>query len=248
MTRMRDTPLVRRRPFRSLALLSLPMLALTAPLAGCQDYDALDDTAALRLSDPEKRHPIHFSRRTETMNVEVPSDAGGLDPGQEADVYRFLDRYKADGTGPLRLSTPSAQRERLAGQNTLRDVERLIRDLGIAPRAVVAGRHETSPERGPMLKLSYERPVAVPPKCGDWSEEVGPNPERLPYANFGCATQRNVALMVATPRDLQQPQPEDPRSSERRSAGWSGYIGSGGGGTSSGGGGDAKASAAPAAK
>jgi pilus assembly protein CpaD len=136
----------------------------------------------------------------------------------------------------------------VAMQNPLRDVERLIRDSGIAPRAVVTGRHETSPERGPTLKLSYERPVAVPPKCGDWSEDVGLNPERMPYPNFGCATQRNVALMIANPRDLQRPQQENPRSSERRSAGWSGYTGGGGGGGAGSGGGDTKASAAAAAK
>jgi hypothetical protein len=54
-------------------------------------------------------------------------------------------------------------------------------------------------------------------------------------------------LMVDNARDLQQPQEEDPRSSERRSVTWSAYVGSG---SSSGGdgGGDAKKAAAPAVK
>ena len=82
--------------------------------------------------------------------------------------------------------------------------------------------------------------MAVPPPCDQWTEDVGRNEARIPYPNWGCATQRNLAVMVDNARDLQQPQEEDPRSSERRSVTWSAYVGnsgaSGGGGE---GGGDA---------
>lgn len=64
--------------------------------------------------------------------------------------------------------------------------------------------------------------------------------ERLPYENFGCASQRNLALTVANARDLQVPQEETPRSSEVRSASWSKYVGgSKGAGGSGASGGDA---------
>jgi pilus assembly protein CpaD len=249
MTRTREPRLFCRRAFRSLALLSLPALAFTALLPGCRDHTELDDTAALRLSDPEKRHPIQVSRHTETMAVAVLNGAGGLGADQGPDVRQFLDRYKADGRGPLKVSLPNAMGERLTAAHAFRDVKELIRGAGIPPRAVVTGRHQTSLELGPTLRLSYERPVAVLPRCGDWAEDVGPNPERLPYANFGCATQRNLALMVANPRDILQPQEEAPRSSERRSVSWNGYTSANAAGAaSSGGSGDAKASPAPMGK
>jgi pilus assembly protein CpaD len=137
----------------------------------------------------------------------------------------------------------------LSAAHAFLEVKEMIRGAGIPPGSVVTGRHQTRPELGPTLRLSYERPAAVPPRCGDWSEDVGLNPERLPYANFGCATQRNVALMVANPRDMVQPQAEAPRSSERRSVSWNGYTSpTGGGAASSGGSGDAKASPAPMTK
>jgi pilus assembly protein CpaD len=246
---MRDPWLFSRRALRSVALLSLAAAASTALLAGCQDHVELGDAAALRLSDPEKRHPVQLSRRTETMAVAVPNGTGGLGADQEPDVRQFLDRYKADGAGPLRVSLPSAMGERLTAAHAFRDVKELIHGAGIPPRAVVTGRHQTNPELGPTLRLSYQRPVALLPRCGDWSENLGPNPERLPYPNFGCATQRNLNLMVANPRDILQPQEEAPRSSERRSASWNGYTSpSGGGAPSSGGGGEGKASAAPMTK
>jgi pilus assembly protein CpaD len=46
----------------------------------------------------------------------------------------------------------------------------------------------------------------------------------LHYPEFGCATQSNLAGMVANARDLQRPQDEQPRSAERRSQSWSKYI------------------------
>ena len=70
--------------------------------------------------------------------------------------------------------------------------------------------------------------MAVPPPCDDWTRDVGRNEERIPYPNWGCATQRNLALTVDNARDLGQPQPEEPRSGEKRSADWSAYVGSNG--------------------
>jgi pilus assembly protein CpaD len=64
----------------------------------------------------------------------------------------------------------------------------------------------------------------VPPECGDWHRDVGVERNRVPYPQWGCATQRNFAGMVANSRDLQRPQDEDPRSAERRSQTWSKYI------------------------
>jgi pilus assembly protein CpaD len=55
---------------------------------------------------------------------------------------------------------------------------------------------------------------------------VGRNEDRIPYPNWGCATQRNLAVMVDNARDLRQPQGEDPRAGERRSVSWSAYAGS----------------------
>jgi pilus assembly protein CpaD len=86
----------------------------------------------------------------------------------------------------------------------------------------------------------------VPPQCDDWSEDVGRNEARIPYPNWGCASQHNLAVMVDNARDLRQPQAEDPRSGERRSVTWSGYVGAAGSAQASSASGDATKKAAPA--
>jgi pilus assembly protein CpaD len=231
-----------------LVMACLPAL-LVAPLAGCRDNDRLDDATALIVSDPEKRHPIHFSRRTETLHVEVPAGATGLSTEQEADVYRFVDRYKAESVGPLRVSAPILMSERVTVSRSLKDVRDLVRGAGIAPRSVIVGRHRAGPDANATVRLSYERAVTIPPECGDWSEDVGPNRERVPHPNFGCATHHNLAVMVDNPRDLLTPQAEDPRSAERRSLTWTGYTAAQSGSSSpSSSGGSADAKGKPAIK
>src|SRR5205814_239880 len=112
-------------------------------------------------------------------------------------------------------------------------IQRQVAEAGIDYRLFHGARHDTRSSDVPAIKLAYKRPVAVPPQCDDWTRDVGRNEERIPYPNWGCATQHNLALSVDNARDLGQPQGEDPRASERRSVTWSAYVGGGDAKTSS---------------
>jgi pilus assembly protein CpaD len=50
--------------------------------------------------------------------------------------------------------------------------------------------------------LVLERYLVTLPPCPDWSRQSGTDFSNLPHSNFGCATQTNLGLMVAEPRDL----------------------------------------------
>ena len=211
----------------------LALVVLAVSVGACT---RLDDYTAADLSEPPKRHPIAYTPHTEALLVEVPP-GGGLSASQEADVWRFVDRYKKEGTGRLQIAAPRSAGGHLAASRSVRHVEDIVRDAGIDPDAIVLGRYPVHSQVGPTVKLAYQRPVAVPPQCRDWGTDLGENRERLPYNDFGCATQRNFALNVANARDLQVPQDETPRSSERRSATWDNYTGSNGMSSSPSGGG-----------
>jgi pilus assembly protein CpaD len=213
---------------------------LVSGLAACT---RLDDYTAAELNEPPKRHPIGYTPHTEALLVEIPA-AGGLSANQQADVVRFVDRYKKEGTGRLQLSAPRSAGAHLAASKSMRQVEGILDEAGVDPDAIEIGRHNSGGRNAPTVKLAYEKPVALPPQCRDWATNLGENRERLPYNDFGCATQRNFALTVANARDLQVPQPEISRSAEKRSAGWDEYTGRDQG---SGSGAAAAAPAAPAA-
>jgi pilus biogenesis lipoprotein CpaD len=52
------------------------------------------------------------------------------------------------------------------------------------------------------VELVLERSLVTLPGCPDWSRKSGTDFANLPHSNFGCATQANLGLMVADPRDL----------------------------------------------
>jgi len=206
--------------------------------SGCDSHHrGPDDGLAVKLNSAEFSHPIDFANRTEILEVEVPEDTEGLSPNQQVDVYRFLERFKREATGRLVIAAPSAARDPASVAHSLKGIQREVTDAGIDYRLTRVPRARKADV--PLIKLAYQRPVALPPKCDHWQENVSRNGPRLPYANFGCATQRNTAVMVDNARDLKRPQGEDPRSSERRSVTWSGYVSAAGGKDGDSGGGDA---------
>lgn len=52
------------------------------------------------------------------------------------------------------------------------------------------------------VEVVLERYLVTLPPCPDWSRQSGTDFANLPHSNFGCATQTNLGLMVAEPRDL----------------------------------------------
>ena len=223
-SKMRETSFYCERTARVLALGTACVLTLMS-VSGCK---RLDNYSARVLSDPEKKHAINFSAETETLYVELPHGGRGLSHNQAADVRRFVERYKAESTGDIKIAAPRTAGGRFAVARSMRQVEDIVSGAGIPRNAIhtldYSGRN---PEFGPALRIAYRRPVAQPPYCEDFSKDMGVDRERLPTRNFGCATQRNLALTVANARDLQHPQYSAPRSSERRSVTWTEYIGAG---------------------
>lgn len=205
-------------------LLVAAALGSSLVLGGCRN--SLDAYGARVLSDPEKKHAIHFSAEIETLYVELPDGRSGLSRNQAADVRRFIERFKAESNGSLHIAAPRAAGGRIAIARPMRQIEDIAHHAGIPSRVIQVNDYSGhNPDFGPAVRVSYRRPVAQPPYCEDWSADLGVDRERLPHRDFGCATQRNLALTVANARDLQHPQYPSPRSSERRSVTWTEYVG-----------------------
>jgi pilus assembly protein CpaD len=227
-----------------MAAAAASLLALTA----CDSGRHMDDSTAVQLGNAELRHPIGFGARAETLDVEVPADADGLSPNQNIDVYRFLKLYKREATSRLVIAVPGDPRPPASMAKSLQGIQKHVTDAGIDYRITRAKRMPAG--EVPSIRLVYRRPVAVPPACDKWGENVGRNEARIPYPNYGCATQHNLAVMVDNARDLKGPQEEDARSGERRHVTWSGYVGkeTGGGGVGDNAGDAAKKPALPGKK
>ncbi len=179
----------------------------------------MSDQQALYLDTPTQRHAIGFRSGRAQLDIEVPPGGDTFSPNQQSDALSFFTRYQAEATGPLYVMLPYGAR----GNDAARQLRELAQESGVSPTSVRIGRNGA--REGAFVRMSYNRREVDPPVCGDWSENLGRNHQRVHYPNFGCATQRNTALMVANPRDLQRPQAEDHRSSEKRSVDWTKYVG-----------------------
>lgn len=199
----------------------LPVIMTTAVvLSACSEFHRLSSEEALVESTPALAHPIGFVGRKEFLDVETPPYHRGLSRNQYIDVYRFAVRYKQEATGPLSVSPPGGRGGEAVSRAAMDDVRRALEEAGVGAPQIQRG----PPGQKHLLTLGYERPVAVAPECGNWPRDVGREPERVPYPDFGCSTQRNLAGMVANSRDLIVSQAETQASSERRSRVWSSYV------------------------
>ncbi len=219
-----------RVPARSLSLRPLARALLVAglglvTLGGCKHDDYTGQVAGWTLVDPEQRHPIIVSRQPQTVPFNVARGSQGLTPQQRGALLAFADKARASDAGNSRIiiQTPSASDNEVAAMHAVGDIRRILADLGFGDDLVQVEPYSDGGAE-PPVKVSYMRYIAEGPTCNHWSENLAFDPQNLPQPNLGCATQHNLAAMVANPADLLGPRTETDRPSERRQVTWEKYV------------------------
>jgi pilus assembly protein CpaD len=196
---------------RAAAAIAAVGIAITA-ITGCGESARVSDEFHPRLTDPLRRHPIVMVAETATLDLAGATGDKGLEARAFIETTRFVRNFRHEGRGTLNIAVP-----RGSGSGISRRVHH-VRNI--------AWRNGVPPERIRVVSrrghggvtLSYDRIAAVGPTCGDWSEDVTRNRQNLPYPNYGCAHQRNLAAMTANPTDLVVPAAETPRGSDTRAS------------------------------
>jgi pilus assembly protein CpaD len=199
----------------------LASLLIGTSLGGCLNAGPRYQ-APLTLSNPNERHPIQVEQTERTLDLDVYGGRG-LSGSQMAELRAYLRAYERNGA-KLMVRAPSGGNDDTGSMRAFQDVRAALREAGIDSEAVLLETYYVRPGQAAPLHLSYLQYVAKAPDCPDWSENVSRDPNNMPYPNLGCATQRNLAVAVADPRDLMGPRQETPRSSERRDASWDLYV------------------------
>ena len=200
----------------------LTVLLLGTCLGGCLQSPRFQ--APFTLANPNQRYPIAVKQGETTLDLAVYSGSSGLNPSQRAQLYDFLADYKQQSADRLLIRAPSGGPNETAAMRAYDDVRAAMRHAGIKPSAVAVEPYYFGGDPAAPIRVSFLQVVAVPPDCPDWSENIARDPQNMPFTNMGCATQRNLAVAVANPRDLIDSRGETPRSSERRDVVWSKYV------------------------
>lgn len=206
----------------TLAVVSVTALAL----AGCRPGSQGPEVAGWTLLEPTQRHPILVSQQPATMKIPVSRGSYGLKPSQRTRLSNFLARYRAmdAGNSKLVIAVPSGSPNEVAAIQVVAEVRHMMAEYGFSQASTHVEAYHAGGNPEAPIRVSYLRYVAKGPECGDWPTNLASEPANLAYPNFGCATQRNLAAMVANPADLLGPRRETPRPGERRDNMWGKYI------------------------
>jgi pilus assembly protein CpaD len=223
---MTNRPSVDR--YRTLRLLSA-LAGVSLALGGCAAGSGEIVTASVP-DDYRLRHPIAIQEANRSVVIFVGHARGGLTAPQRADVIGLAQIWLREGTGAIVADVPVDTPNARAAADSFQEIRALLSAGGVPPRGITLHHyHPDDPRTLATIRLSYPRIAAVAGPCGLWPEDLGPSienrgyNENKPYYNFGCAYQRNMAAMIDNPADLEQPRPETPAYTARRTAGFDKY-------------------------
>jgi pilus assembly protein CpaD len=199
-------------------LLTVSFLALA--LAGCKTFDDEPGghVAGWTIIDPTQRHPIMVSQKPSTVSLRVARGSQGLTPAQKGEVASFLQHYRTSdaGNSKLVIAVPSGSPNETAAVRAVGDIRQMITNFGFPEANVAIEPYREGRDTNAPIRLSYLRYVAEGPECGRWTTNLADDARNLPYPNFGCAQQRNLAAQIANPADLLGPRTMEPADAERR--------------------------------
>ena len=212
-------PSARIRSGRPSSLL-LGMTALTLLsgfAAGCGTTTGSTSDVALASYDPRLRHPIMISEEPEVLDIPVGMNGPAISREIEAAIADYAGDYQRDGTGGITIQVPTASANAVAAAKTGQAAHYALVRAGVPYGSIqIAPYYVGDHARTASLRLSFLRVKAVTPKCGLWPEKAPNDTSNRQYQNLGCASQQNLAAMVANPADLVRPQPMDPSNGARR--------------------------------
>lgn len=206
----------------------LCLVASLVVVAGCKTATSPAVTGSVFPLDYRERHPIRFDEAERSIQLLVGSGRGELTGSQRAQVTALGSTWRRESTGVIVIDMPKGTRNERAARYAVQEAQSLLRATGVPARAVRVRKYEPpqTSDLGP-IRISYARIEATAGPCGEWPEDLGvmPSPsltgmpqsmDNRPSWNHGCATQKNLAAMVANPEDLIQPRPETPPLATRR--------------------------------
>ncbi len=161
----------------------------------------------LEVDRADYRHAIYFD-----------TDRAEVSGGEQDRLLTFLASVEPGGRDTIRIEGHADERASdlynldLGGRRA-QAVAAVLRRQGFENVTVttsaygealpaVPGTGPTVWQRNRRVEVVIERYVVTLPPCPDWSRQSGTDFDNLPHSNFGCATESNLGLMVAEPRDL----------------------------------------------
>ncbi len=192
--------------------------ALAIAVAGC---GAGFNNAQHAMSVAEM-HPISVDSQIVTLTIDADPTTTDLSDMDKARLRAFANAYLTNGHGPLTITAPSGFAD-ADGHEAAADIRKALNDAGVPWETLAGATYRTGGDAGDQLIVSYTHYVATASECGIWTGVAERDYRNLRSPNHGCATQNNIAAMVADPHDLIAPAALAPRDAMATSRGIEAY-------------------------
>ncbi|MER0238715.1 CpaD family pilus assembly lipoprotein [Fulvimarina sp. MAC8] len=167
--------------------------------------------------DYRTRHPIVVSEADEAIDIPVVSSDRELAMSDSGRIQDFASRFRRSGADTMTVLVPYGSRNSAAATSIAHEATRTLMKAGVSRDRIILQSYAAHDAlRATPVRLAYSTLVAQTGPCGRWPEDLGSTHENKNYANFGCATQQNLAAQIADPRDLLSPRGMGPVDGERR--------------------------------
>ncbi len=188
--------------------LLIPAALLAALLGGCNAPD-------LTAYDPHAKFAAEVVEKTAVLFLE-PAPNGAVQGDDRRRIDEFARDFRDRNAGPIGIAvgaTSNADPAAIAFAGHIRDA---LGAQGIPASAVNVTLHpEWSSGAAHRATVMFPIYVAEVPDCGMTNQYPEANAYNQNMGNLGCATERNVGLMVVNPLDLEQMQPPSGRWGQR---------------------------------
>ena len=193
------------------------VLCLTMALTSCAGRIHHIDVGAVP-DDYRTRHPIVISEQDKTLDLPVSQYSLRLTPAVGDTIHGFAQGYLASNAEHMTIMRPAGSGNAHAAKTYAQKVLKKLAQYGVSTKQVTIVPYEAHAhgDQAP-IRLVYSAISASTEACGKWEEDMlANNWDNKQYANFGCATQSNLANQIANPLDLVRPRGETPVDAARR--------------------------------
>lgn len=204
---------------RRTGLSAWPLLIAATLLSGCAGWGGQSVVVGAVPDDYRTNHPIIVAEKERTVDIPVATGDRRLTVSMREIVRGAANDYKSSASGAIRIMVPSGSANAGAASVISAEVANLLEKQGVPRGRILSSPyHVTSAEDAAPIRIAFLAITASTGKCGRWPDDlVGNTSENKHWANFGCASQSNLAAQIANPGDLIAPRGMSAIDAERRS-------------------------------
>lgn len=164
------------------------LMALTFALAGCNSPAGYANRSLESIHQPVVSHSGH--------SFDVAAYGGELSPSEASRLDGWLDAIGARYGDQISIEDGSAY----GSPSAVANIRALLGKRGAVLHSVSSDAAASVGQGN--LRVHVLRTAASVPGCPDWNSRFQADPYNTTSSNYGCATNSNLAAMIADPNDL----------------------------------------------